>query len=67
MATRLYHCPTIYLEPYVMNSREIFDRVEAGDYDGTKRVAGKMQPSIFREYADGVVDGLVEYFKQARP
>lgn len=67
MATRLYRCPTVYLEPYVMNSREVFERVEAGDYEGTKRVAGKMRPSIFREYADGVVDGLVEYFKQARP
>ncbi|MGI8432984.1 MAG: hypothetical protein ACR2MW_11935, partial [Chthoniobacterales bacterium] len=50
MATRLYRCPTIYLEPYVMNSRAVFDRVQAGDYEGTKRVAGKKRPSIFREY-----------------
>jgi hypothetical protein len=67
MATRLYHCPTVYLEPYVMNSEEVFARVEAGDYEGTRRVAGKKRPSIFREYVDGVVDGMVAYFKKTRP
>ena len=29
MATRLYACPVVYLEPYVMNSREVFARVQA--------------------------------------
>lgn len=67
MATRLYHCPTVYLEPYVMNSRQVFARVEAGDYKGKRKVAGKERPSIFREYADGVVEGLLTYFKQTRP
>jgi hypothetical protein len=28
-------------------------------------VAGKPQKSIFREYADAVVDGLLEYYKAA--
>ena len=64
MATRLYHCPTVYLEPYVMNSREVFARVKAGEYDGKKQVAGKLRLNIFREYVDGVVEGLVQYFKQ---
>jgi hypothetical protein len=67
MATRLYRCPTIYLEPYVMNSREVFARVEAGDYEGLKKVAGKRRPSIFREYVDGVVEGLVAYIRKTRP
>jgi N-acetylmuramoyl-L-alanine amidase len=67
MATRLYRCPTVYLEPYVMNSREVFARVRAGDYDRTRKVAGKRRPSIYREYVDGVVDGLLAYFKKARP
>ncbi len=62
MATRLYRCPTVYLEPYVMNSRDVFVRVKAGDYDGQRSVAGKRKPSIFREYVDGVVDGLLAYF-----
>ena len=63
MATRLYTCPVVYLEPYVMNSREVFARVQAGDYEGTQTIDGKEQPSIFREYVDGVVDGLLDYYK----
>ncbi len=66
MATRLYACPVVYLEPYVMNSREVFARVQAGDYEGARKIEGKERPSIFREYADGVVDGLLDYYK-ARP
>jgi len=67
MATRLYRCPTVYLEPYVMNSREVFARVQAGDYEGTRKIGRVQRPSIYREYVDGVVDGLVNYFKKARP
>ncbi|MEO8045062.1 MAG: hypothetical protein ABI674_09160 [Spartobacteria bacterium] len=67
MATRLYRCPTVYLEPYVMNSRPVFVRVKAGDYEGIRKVAGKRQKSIYREYVDGVVDGVLAYFKKVRP
>ena len=63
MATRLYQCPAVYLEPYVMNSHEVFARVQAGDYDGTRKINGNEQPSIFREYADAVVEGLLDYYK----
>jgi hypothetical protein len=50
-----------------MNSREVFARVRAGDYGGTRDVAGKKRPNIYREYVNGVVDGLQEYFKKTRP
>jgi len=66
MATRLYRWPSIYLEPYVMNSRVVFVRVKAGDYEGERLVAGRRKPSIYREYVDSVVDGLLAYFKRAR-
>jgi hypothetical protein len=65
-ATRLYRCPVIYYEPYVMNSNDVFARVQAGDYEGTRVINGVERQSIFREYAEGVVDGLVEYYKSAR-
>lgn len=65
-ATRLYQCPVIYFEPYVMNSVDVFARVQAGDYEGTRVVNGIERPSIYREYVDGVVDGLVEYYRTAR-
>ncbi len=66
LATRLYRCPVVYCEPYVMNSHEGFDRIQAGDYDGIRNFNGVERKSIFREYADSVVDGLVDYYGKAR-
>jgi hypothetical protein len=66
LATRLYRCPVVYCEPYVMNSKDGFARIEAGDYDGTKEINGVQRKSIFREYADSVTDGLREYYLNAR-
>ena len=65
LANRLYECPVAYLEPYVMNSAEVFARVQAGDYEGEREVAGRMRPSLVREYADAVAAGLAEYFAAA--
>lgn len=66
VATRLYRCPVVYFEPYVMNSHEVFARIQAGDYEGTRAINGLERPSIYREYVDGVVAGLVEYYQAAR-
>jgi hypothetical protein len=66
LATRLYRCPVVYCEPYVMNSKDAFARIQAGDYEGTRNVNGSQRKSIFREYADSVADGLVEYYSKAR-
>jgi hypothetical protein len=66
VATRLYQCPVVYFEPYVMNSHEVFARVQAGDYEGTRPIDGVERPSIYREYVDSVVEGLVEYYQSAR-
>lgn len=67
VATRLFRAPVIYFEPYVMNSDEVFWRVQEGDYEGVRNVNGTDRPSIFREYADSVAAGLVEYYRAARP
>ncbi len=40
LANRIYTCPVVYIEPYVMNSPEVFARVQAGDYDGTREFGG---------------------------
>jgi hypothetical protein len=66
LATRLYRCPVVYCEPYVMNSRDGFERIEAGDYEGLRNINGVERKSILREYADSVVDGLAEYYRNAR-
>ncbi len=64
LANRLFECPVIYAEPYVMNSREVFQRIQAGDYEGKKKIAGATRKSIYREYADAIVEGLVKHYGQ---
>ena len=66
VATRLYQCPVVYFEPYVMNSHDVFARIQTGDYEGTQLINGVERPSIYREYVDGVVEGLIEYYHAAR-
>lgn len=62
IANRLYQCPVIFLEPYVMNSSEVFTRIQAGDYEGERFVAGSKRISIFQEYIEGVITGLLKYY-----
>lgn len=62
LANRLFTCPVVYVEPYVMNSRSTFARIQAGDYDGRRDFGGVARESIYREYANAVADGLVRYY-----
>lgn len=66
LANRLYDCPVVFCEPYVMNSRQDYARIQAGDYEGERDVAGASRPSIFREYANAVADGLVKHYASLR-
>ena len=63
LANRIYECPVVYIEPYVMNSPEVFARVQAGDYEETRLFGGVPRRSIFREYADAVAAGLVDHYR----
>jgi N-acetylmuramoyl-L-alanine amidase len=58
LANRLYQCPVIYIECYVMNSRSFFQRFVAGEYPGLREFDGVLRPNIFQEYANGIVEGL---------
>ncbi len=62
LANRLYDCPVIFMEPYVMNSTGDYPRLKAGDYEGLKNIDGRMRPSIFREYADALAEGLARHY-----
>jgi N-acetylmuramoyl-L-alanine amidase len=66
LANRLYLCPVLFYEPYVMNNSKTIARIQAGDYPGTRSIARKNRPSIFREYADAVAAGLAAYYAKAR-
>jgi len=65
LATRLYRCPVVYCEPYVMNSKDVFARIQAGDYEGSRNINGVDRKSIFREYADSLAEGLADYCSRA--
>ncbi|HMO51019.1 MAG TPA: N-acetylmuramoyl-L-alanine amidase [Kiritimatiellia bacterium] len=64
-ANRQFFGPVIFLEPYFMNNRIVYARIQAGDYDGEREIEGAVYPSIFREYADAVAAGVIAYY--ARP
>lgn len=66
LANRLYHSPVVYCEPYVANSIEGYARIQAGDYVGEREVAGQRRPSIFREYASAVAEGLALHYRNLR-
>ncbi|MBV9104417.1 MAG: N-acetylmuramoyl-L-alanine amidase [Verrucomicrobia bacterium] len=66
LANRLYQCPVIFIEPYVMNSLEFFARIQAGEYEGLRNFGGVMRPNIFEEYVEGVADGVAAYFRATR-
>ena len=60
-ANRLVNGPVVYLEPYYMNNRVVYRRIELGDYQGKQEIEGRHYKSIFREYADAVADGLGQF------
>lgn len=63
IANRLYEAPSIYLEPYLMNNREIFKRVQMGDYEGFRDVDGVPKRALVREYAAIVAKGIAEHYE----
>jgi N-acetylmuramoyl-L-alanine amidase len=66
LANRLYQCPVIFTEPYVMNSSTDYARLVAGDYEGLRQIAGSARPSILREYADAIANGLARHYATHR-
>lgn len=61
-ANRQYPGPCLILEPFYMNNRWTAQRLDAGDYDGVRSVAGGSYRSIFRDYADAVADAIIETY-----
>lgn len=52
LANRLYQCPVIFMEPYVMNSLPFITRFQQNPDE------------IYREYARAVAEGLTRYYSQ---
>ena len=66
LANRLYQCPVVYLEPYVMNHEETYHRLLAGHFVGRTLIGGRLQTSAMEDYVRGVVNGLVSYYQKER-
>lgn len=67
LANRLYQCPVIYLEPYVMNHQETYQRLRRGHWVGRTLIGDRMVTSAIEDYARGVVEGLLQYYQSQRP
>ena len=65
-ANRLYQAPVVFLEPYVANSIEGYERIKMGDYAGRREVGEKMRMSLYEEYARATASSLIELFKLER-
>jgi len=63
IANRLFDGPVVFVEGPYMNDREMYRWIQAGEYPGTKPVAGRKRGNIFGEYADLVADGVIAYFR----
>lgn len=66
LANRLYQCPVVYLEPFVMNHEETYRRLLVGHYVGRTLIGGRLQTSAIEDYVQGVVQGLVNYYQTNR-
>ena len=64
IANRLFHGPVIFVEGPYMNDRTSYSWIQAGEYEGTRRIGGVMRENIFREYADRVADGVIGLFRE---
>ena len=62
LANRLYDGPVVFLEAYCTNSRPTYEHLQMNDYEGLREVGGKMRMSLFNEYVEGVVQGLIDYY-----
>ena len=58
LANRSYHCPVVFLEPYVANSSDAYERIMLGNYKGKKKMNGEWKESLVEEYADSVLVGI---------
>ena len=64
LANRIYEAPVVFLEPYIANSEEVYQRiqmVDSVDEDINKNQKGR---SIVKEYVDAVLLGLEKAGRQ---
>lgn len=66
LANRIFQCPVLYFEPYVMNNENTYRRLLLGHWIGRTLVNGRLQTSAVEDYVRGIVQGLLDYYQTAR-
>jgi N-acetylmuramoyl-L-alanine amidase len=66
LANRIYRCPVVFLEPYIANSKEAYERIQLGNYKGKMQVRGELKLSLVEEYAEAVYQGICDSFSGSR-
>jgi hypothetical protein len=66
LANRIYRCPVVFLEPYIANSKDAYERIQLGNYKGKIQVRGELKLSLVEEYADSVFQGICNSFPESR-
>ncbi len=61
IANRLFRGPVIFVEGPYMNDRTTYGWIQAGAYEGRRKVGRAERQNIFREYADRVADGVLQW------
>jgi hypothetical protein len=67
LANRLYQCPVIFFEPYVMNHQQTYRRLLLGHWVGRTLIDGTLQSSAIEDYVQGIVKGLLKHYQTHRP
>jgi len=66
LANRLFSNPVLFLEPYVMNNKETYARLQAGAYEGERTFGGVKRINIYDEYANSVTTAIADYYRNER-
>jgi len=64
IANRMFDGPVVFVEGPYMNDRNIYPWIQAGEYEGVRVFAGKSRGNLFREYANQVAAGVIDYFRR---
>ncbi|QSR84006.1 N-acetylmuramoyl-L-alanine amidase [Methylacidimicrobium sp. B4] len=61
LANRIYHGPVVFVEGPYMNAQDSYDRIIAGDYEGTRIIGGRAYRSLFAEFGEILARGVTAW------
>jgi N-acetylmuramoyl-L-alanine amidase len=64
LANRIYEAPVVFLEPYIANSEEVYQRIQMIDSDDEDINKNQKGRSFVKEYVDAVLLGLEKTGRQ---